>query len=522
MRHRYILFSSVLFLVTLCVGSIAFVALIRPVMHENVKTELMWSVERERLKLEAYLNSEIAMVQKMADSPLMQKYLLDPADRGTRAIALEEMAAWRKLFAPSNVYWGGDDRGEIFDLADESPDSTEKNPKPYNKLTNINGHHKLGVSFDPILKQNVLWITTPILVPIPENKLKKVGFVRINLVLDHFIKDLYINSISDELYFFNPKGEITGALATGLVENKVKIADFIGKTEDGVLEITKTLSGTTRIQYFEVKNNKLAIAIDPIPMLDWYVVAVHHFAAIESPPLGMTILFSLMMMVVVTCLVVFNMYVIKMLKPLNYLVKAANQVLQDWELKNEGDDAVTDEIETIGTFLEMTIIDPLTNIYNRRYMDGQLKKIISSLGRSGGELSLFLIDIDYFKRYNDYYGHDEGDNSIKAVAAALARCTSRDDDFVARYGGEEFAVILPHTDKYGAALMAEKLLKAVADLNIPHDASDVATHLTISIGGITGTVRHTQVPLDFVRLADKALYESKKGGRNRYTIGDFE
>jgi len=97
-----------------------------------------------------------------------------------------------------------------------------------------------------------------------------------------------------------------------------------------------------------------------------------------------------------------------------------------------------------------------------------------------------------------------------AVAFALSGCVSRDEDFIARYGGEEFAVVLPNTDKNGAQVIAEKLLGKMRECKIPHKASDVADYVTISVGCTTGIVKHSQSPQDYIKVADKALYESKK------------
>jgi diguanylate cyclase (GGDEF)-like protein len=129
-----------------------------------------------------------------------------------------------------------------------------------------------------------------------------------------------------------------------------------------------------------------------------------------------------------------------------------------------------------------------------------------------------MIDIDHFKKYNDTYGHSAGDNCLKAVASALSQCVIRNEDFVARYGGEEFAVILPNTDEKGAQVVAEKMLEKVRRCNIPHSASDIADCVTISIGGTTDVINHLQHGSDYIKAADKALYESKKNGRNRYTF----
>jgi len=160
--------------------------------------------------------------------------------------------------------------------------------------------------------------------------------------------------------------------------------------------------------------------------------------------------------------------------------------------------------------------DMLTGIYNRRFFDKSMRRIIRSLSRSGSLLSLLLIDIDFFKRYNDTYGHVEGDNCLKITAQTLFNSITRADDFVARYGGEEFVVVLPNTDKHGAQIIAEKLLNNIRNCNIPHDKNDAAKCLTISIGATTGKVLHTHKADDFVKKADEMLYKAKQNGRNKY------
>jgi diguanylate cyclase (GGDEF)-like protein len=133
-----------------------------------------------------------------------------------------------------------------------------------------------------------------------------------------------------------------------------------------------------------------------------------------------------------------------------------------------------------------------------------------------------MIDIDYFKKYNDTYGHAAGDDCLKVIAAVLSQCVMREGDFVARYGGEEFVAVLPNTDKNGAHVIAVKMLEKARDLNIPHETSDIAGYVTISIGGTTSIINHLQNGSDYIKLADKALYESKKNGRNIYTFKEFD
>ena len=178
-------------------------------------------------------------------------------------------------------------------------------------------------------------------------------------------------------------------------------------------------------------------------------------------------------------------------------------------------------VAPIVKMLDKVHYDALTGIYNRYFFDENLKKTVRSLSRSRSALSLMVIDIDFFKKYNDTYGHSKGDDCLKTVARILAQSITRVDDFVVRYGGEEFVAVLPNTEASGARLVAEKLLKNIQKHNIPHKTSDTAACVTISIGITTGTVNHTQNWTDYVKRADEALYMSKQNGRNQYTYLEF-
>jgi len=165
---------------------------------------------------------------------------------------------------------------------------------------------------------------------------------------------------------------------------------------------------------------------------------------------------------------------------------------------------------------EKVHFDALTGIYNRRFMDDNLKRGIKTLSRSNGVLSVMMLDIDFFKKYNDTYGHKMGDTCLKAVAKALSE-TARMDDCVIRYGGEEFVILLPNTDEAGVGITATRLLKSVRSLGIPHKNSDIAEYVTISIGATTIKVKLNHQYMDYIQRADEALYMSKNTGRDKYT-----
>jgi diguanylate cyclase (GGDEF)-like protein len=165
-----------------------------------------------------------------------------------------------------------------------------------------------------------------------------------------------------------------------------------------------------------------------------------------------------------------------------------------------------------------TFSDGLTGIANRRLFDQAMEKELRRAKRSASALSLLMIDIDFFKSYNDHYGHQQGDDTLIKVAGALAGSLQRPLDLIARYGGEEFAVILPEMDAGGAAMVAEALRLKIAQLSIPHAAAGGAPYVTISVGVAT---QAPQQPLEVAALigaADRALYIAKRSGRDRVAI----
>ena len=161
------------------------------------------------------------------------------------------------------------------------------------------------------------------------------------------------------------------------------------------------------------------------------------------------------------------------------------------------------------------ITDELTQLANRRQFDRALTAEFYRLKRSGAPLSLIMIDVDHFKAFNDRYGHPAGDDCLRRIAGALKSVVGRGADLAARYGGEEFAVILPETGLDGAELLAERLRAAVQDLAIPHQDNSAAEWVTISLGVVSRGVVTLADPDPLIELADVAMYQAKRAGRNR-------
>ena len=158
--------------------------------------------------------------------------------------------------------------------------------------------------------------------------------------------------------------------------------------------------------------------------------------------------------------------------------------------------------------------DGLTKISNRRHFDAMLAYERNRHIRSGATLSLIMLDIDFFKSFNDTYGHVKGDECLQAVAQTVAQCLNRPTDLAARYGGEEFVCLLPDTDILGALNLAESIRRAVMQCAIPHAGSQVASVVTVSIGLVSCVCHDSILPEQIVQRADEQLYLAKNEGRN--------
>ena len=170
----------------------------------------------------------------------------------------------------------------------------------------------------------------------------------------------------------------------------------------------------------------------------------------------------------------------------------------------------------------LAVTDALTGLSNRRHLERSLQTEAARLARTEDWLSVIMLDIDFFKQFNDTYGHPAGDRCIMMVASALIRAVKRATDLPARYGGEEFACILPGTDPQGAELVAQEIRLQIQSLNIPHERSQVSPFITVSIGVASARCQPNMLAEKWISEADRQLYISKQEGRNRISLVEFD
>lgn len=198
---------------------------------------------------------------------------------------------------------------------------------------------------------------------------------------------------------------------------------------------------------------------------------------------------------------------------IDYITKPFNKAIVKLRIKNYLDLKIKNDM-----LEKLSMYDGLTNIRNRRFFDETFEKTFSEIKRDKKSLAVLMIDIDFFKPYNDNYGHGQGDETLRKVAKALEKTIKRASDFVARYGGEEFVILLKDINKDGVEAVANNLLNAIRELKITHEFSKIENYVTVSIGVSYYNSSSDITKLELLLKADETLYNVKNSGRNNFAI----
>jgi len=353
-KHRFLLFSVVLFFIIL----VGVVLSMRQIVRVDVSNEIYREAEIQRISLEASVNGEIAIVLKMADSPLIKRYFQNPEDPDLEKIAFEEIAGYRRAFRANSVFWVNDKDKKFY--SDDAYVSTLdiQDPNNYWYLMTLNQTEKynFNINYNPDLKVTNLWINAPVF----DSSHKPIGILGTGIDLTAFVNSLYTNYEGDAaIYFFNDAGEITGAKDPKLIADKVTIDKELPGTGAQILARVKNNSGkntqgTTQnfVQIFTGPHGE--IAVSSIPALNWYIAIVQPLAIKDYLKTDMTGVFIAMMGLIVLLFIVFNLILRTFLRPLGGMITALNQISRDWDLMKRLKVHRDDETGDLANFFNST------------------------------------------------------------------------------------------------------------------------------------------------------------------------
>jgi len=377
-RRKLLGFSIVLFLVMFFTGSTAFILSMRDIVRSGKAQELQQTIELKKMSLESSVQGEIAIAIKMAGSPLIQRYFVNPEDRELEKIAFEEIAGYRRAFAGNTVFWVNDiDKKFYSDDAYSFTVNTEDPGNYWYKMTlNETKVFNFNINYNPDLKKIMLWINAPVFDS--KNNNKPIGILGTGINLTTFTESIYQSYSGDAaLYLFNGLGEITGARDVDLVTKKVLINDVLGKTGEEIQNRAKSLSqnGT---QTFVIPGS--VITVGTVPSIGWYIVMVQPLSMNDYLNNNMTVVFSVMMAVIALIFIIFNVFMHSLFKPLNETVKILKKISDDWDMTQKIPEHSKDEIGDIAYSVNYLIEEFRVPI-------AEAQSVTDTLTSAAGELS---------------------------------------------------------------------------------------------------------------------------------------
>jgi len=494
----------------------------------------------------AHLAREIDLVARVARSEAVAEWLGDEADRDKMNHAFGEMASIVGQMYSYNLYIvteGTYNEYRVdsdFDAGNMSSFTSldRNNPEDSWYFTCIESENDyiLNVNTDRIIERKRIWINYKIV-----KDGEPLGVVCTGLEFSHVAGELFSYYINNNLrgLLINRDGFVH--MDSSMLSDKdflynaseIPVGEVVA--DQAVLDEIRSYLQNTSGYYAETIGEPEAIrlasgpyshmTITPIRYSDWSVVILTGASTLFDMTYFSPVLLTVLVLLIIFALATSAANYRLIFEPLGKLNKSLITLKENKDgvvYGAEREDELGYLARTIEDLFSKANVDTLTGIYNRRFLESNLDYLMEFLSRANGNLSVMMFDIDYFKKYNDAFGHDKGDECLRDVARVLSGGVTRSNDFVARYGGEEFTAVLPNTDEAGARIVAEKLVKRIQALNIPHPDSDVADHVTISAGVTTGKASYMHNWESYVKRADEALYMSKQNGRNRYTFLDYD
>ncbi|MCL2264906.1 MAG: sensor domain-containing diguanylate cyclase [Treponema sp.] len=486
-----------------------------------------------------YLNKEIGVLETASHSKAIIDWMCDENNIEKKKSAYDELISTLRVLYNNSMYVVVNESGNEYTIEGKS---TFDNFQPFAAISETNDDDKwvfnlissgnaynLNVDIDKAMNRKRVWLNFKIM-----NENNIAGIICSGMEFDKVAGQAFSQYdstktrvlIIDENGVIRMDNSLPGNDNFILFENVKSIFDEMADPDfrTAARAHLESIDG----YFYELNAEPVIInmnaggyqyaAISPIGITNWSVVTFFDSSTLFNPS---SLLPPLIITAVMFLIFLFstNRITQRMIfKPLKMLVDSLLNMRKNNNEEIYGTER-NDEIGLLSNTIHELFVkghhDGLTGIYNRRYLEQTLHQIMTALSRAETSLGVMMIDVDFFKKYNDTYGHAQGDECLKAIAKTINGNIVRSGDFIARYGGEEFAVILPGTDETGAHIMAEKLLQAIRDLKMPHEENPGGI-VTISIGVATGNTRALDWE-EYIKKADEALYISKNSGRNRCT-----
>ena len=388
-KFRFLFFSVILFFVILAGGGIFFFLNMKQIVARDISQKLSMLIEAKASQLESSTAKEIAIAMKMADSPIIREYFLNVTDGGLETLAFKEIAGYRRAFTGNNVFWINDtDRRYYFGdeyvhtLNPADPSSTWytsiiRNPAPYffDVDTNIE------------TKKTMLWINAPVM-ELPTGEVaagqnRAIGVVGTGIDLTGFISALYADAAEEmPFYLFDKNNVITGASDWNVVASKSNLTNYFGGIGDELSKAAKELSDSSDLSTLRMDNIEYVVSF--IPSLNWYIVALQPMKTTMILNSSMAYLFILIIIAVLVVFIIINVFIFRMVKPLNTNVKLLGEIAESWDMTRRFEVNSSDEVGNLAGILNKTFgrIRELVTIIIGRAKD---------LSGTGEDLSIHML-----------------------------------------------------------------------------------------------------------------------------------